>query len=100
METNNNDFITADRKSAKTIAIINGSTVLLIGILCLLGDGASFFAFFIGLLAALVNFILMIINISAGKTYTFVTCIICMLLLPIIGFGCCAMGISNTNFVH
>ncbi len=82
------------KKAAKTIGIINVSTVVLM-LLCCLSKDAAFFAFLLGLIAALVNFIMMIVYIVQKKAYAYIICIISMLLLPIIGFGCCAAGIGD-----
>ena len=93
----NNEIIDPDKRTAKLMGIINGVSVLLM-FLCCLRDEVAFFAFILGGLAGLVNFVLMIIFIVQRKTFSYIICIISMLLLPIIGFGCCAYGIKNMGF--
>ncbi|MDP1802931.1 MAG: hypothetical protein Q8L81_16335 [Bacteroidota bacterium] len=93
----NNEIVDPDKKTAKLMGIINGSLVVLMG-LCCFSEDAAFFAFILGGLAGIVNFILMIVFIVQRKTFSYITCIISMLLMPIIGFGCCAYGIKGMGF--
>lgn len=93
----NNQIEEESKKAAKTIGIINVSSVVLMVLCCFSNDLAPF-AFILGVIAALVNFIMMIIYIVQRKTYAYIICIISMLLLPIIGFGCCAAGIDTGHF--
>ena len=83
-------------KEAKKIRQVNLLVLVVIVVFSFTGQGA-FLSFIVGLIAGLSNFILMFVYISQGKTSAYLTCIISMLLLPIIGFGCCAMGISSIN---
>ncbi|MBL7910024.1 MAG: hypothetical protein JNJ41_03070 [Bacteroidia bacterium] len=93
----NNEIIDPDKKTAKLMGIVNGLLVVLMG-LCCLSEDLAVFAFILGCLAGILNFILMIIFIVQRKTFSYIICIISMLLMPIIGFGCCAYGIKNLGF--
>lgn len=83
-----------DKMNAKKVRLTNIVVIAIMAVLSFTGDFALI-SFFLGLLAGLVNFIMMIIYIINRQTYSYVTCIISMLLLPIIGFGCCAMGVDG-----
>lgn len=85
-----------DKMNAKKVRLTNIVVVVIMAILGFMGD-LALISFFLGLLAGLVNFIMMIIYIIDRQTYSYITCIISMLLLPIIGFGCCAMGVDGMN---
>lgn len=83
-----------DKLNAKKVRLINIVVVVIMVLLSFAGD-LALISFILGILAGLVNFIMMIIYIINRQTYSYVTCIISMLLLPIIGFGCCAMGVDG-----
>jgi len=94
MENNVNEE--AGKKAAKTIGFINIGAVVLM-LLCCLNQDAAFIAFILGLVAALTNLIMMIVFITQRKISAFIICLISMLLMPIIGFGCCAAGMGPMN---
>ncbi len=83
-----------DKMNAKKVRLTNIVVIVIMAILGFMGDFALI-SFFLGILAGFVNFIMMIVYIVNRQTYSYVTCIISILLLPIIGFGCCAMGVDG-----
>ncbi len=89
--TTENSSPTAEqiKKRNRFCNILNGAILAIMLLLCLVPEG-GIFSFFIGCGLACVNFILMIVHFATKYTMTGVFYIIWMLLLPIIGFGCCA----------
>lgn len=80
-----------DRMNARKIVIANIIAVVIMALLAF-GNELAIISFFIGILAAIINFASMIYHITQKETYSYITCIICMLLMPIVGFGCCSSG--------
>lgn len=78
------------KKRNKIVNILNGSVLVLMLLLCLIPDSGGILAFSLGCILSLINFILMIVYFATRYTMAGVYCIIWMLLLPIVGFGCCA----------
>jgi K+-sensing histidine kinase KdpD len=78
-----------DKMNAKKIAIANFIAVVIMALLAF-GNELAIISFFIGILAAIINFVAMIYHITRKEPYSYITCIISMLLMPIIGFGCCS----------
>jgi hypothetical protein len=76
---------------ARIVNIVNACALVLMLLLCLTKEG-GFFAFFVGLGMGVYNLISMIVFIVQKNVFAFVSNIIWMLLMPIIGFGCCAMS--------
>jgi hypothetical protein len=83
-------------REAKIINIINGSVMLGMLLMCLTKDG-GFAAFMVGVAMMLGNFVSMIIFIVRKNVFAFVSNIIWMLLMPVIGFGCCAMAFNGSS---
>jgi hypothetical protein len=81
------------KKAAMWVNIINAIGLGIMLLLCLPEDG-GFIAFILGCLLACYNFISMIIQFVNKNTMAAVFNIIWMLLMPIIGFGCCAATIN------
>jgi hypothetical protein len=86
--------INIDKQCAKKLATYNAMVAGIMLLTCL-GNELAILSFPVGVIASIVNLILMIGYISKNQTYSYLTCIICMLLMPIIGFGCCASGFSG-----
>jgi hypothetical protein len=80
-------------REARTINIINAIALAIMILLCLV-EGGGIFSFIIGCLLSLYNFISMIVYIVNKNTAAFVFNIVWMLLMPIIGFGCCAATVN------
>ncbi len=94
MENNTNPAKSADQKNSKSVYTVNLLVLVLIVLIGFTGEMA-FFSFLIGLLAGGINLILMIVFFAQQKQHSGIACLISMLLLPIIGFGCCAAGMTN-----
>jgi tellurite resistance protein TehA-like permease len=88
---NNTNLPDTDKKTTNAIVLVNFCTVALMALMCFSKD-LAFFAFALGMFAGITNFVLMIVFITQRKTQAYIVCLISMLLLPIIGFGCCAAG--------
>lgn len=78
------------KKRNRVCNILNICALAIMLGMCLIPDGGGVFSFFIGCGLACINFILMIVNFANKYTITGVYYLIWMLLLPIVGFGCCA----------
>ena len=76
-------------KTARIINIVNVVVLLLMLAVCLVEEG-GFISFLLGCLMGMGNFICMIIFITRKEPAAYISNIIWMLLMPIIGFGCCA----------
>ncbi len=100
METTNTT-LQSDKKIAKIIAIVNAILIPLICITFFKPHDrvleSSIITFLLASFAGLVNFILMIAFILKGKRYTYIICLICMILIPLIGLGGCQFAFSTTS---
>lgn len=94
----NEELTLKKKKAAKLVNIINAGVVAIMLLMCLeeTGSGAVF-AFFVGCAIAVLNLIFLII-FAVRRWNAFVFCIIWMLVLPIVGFGCCASAFSHNGF--
>ncbi|MGZ3899446.1 MAG: hypothetical protein ACXVNM_06835 [Bacteroidia bacterium] len=81
-------------KGVKIVNIVNGCVLAVMLLLCLI-DGGGILSFFVGALMSLYNLISMIIYITQKNVMAYVSNIIWMLLMPIIGFGCCAAAFKG-----
>lgn len=90
----NNAVDNSGKKETGNILKFNLTGVGLM-VLCTLSENVALAAFLFGLILGLINFILMIVFILHKKPFAYMTCLISMLLLPIIGFGCCTAGIHS-----
>ncbi|MBA3665305.1 MAG: hypothetical protein H0W61_13995 [Bacteroidetes bacterium] len=84
-------------RTAKTINIVNAVILAVMLLLCLTDSGVL--SSFIGAVMAVYNMISMIAYIVRKNPYAYISNIIWMLVMPIIGFGCCAMAFNN-NSMH
>lgn len=94
MEELNPELIKSQKKAVKVINIINISVLAIMLLLCLI-DGGGFLSFALSLIISGGNLISMIIFIVNKNNYAFISNIIWMLALPIIGFGCCAAALNG-----
>lgn len=78
-----------NNKATRIINIINVVVLLLMFAVCLIEEG-GIISFFLGCAMGMGNFISMIIFITRKEPGAYISNIIWMLLMPIIGFGCCA----------
>lgn len=76
-------------RSTKLINVINLVILLLMVLMCLIEKEAGIYSFVLGLFAGGINLVMMIVYI-AKKNLAWISCIIWLMLFPIIGFGCCA----------
>lgn len=82
-------------KAVKMVNYMNGGVAALMLLLCFESSGTGgVIGFFIGGAFAIVNLILLIIHARKGYN-AYIYNIIWMLLMPIIGFGCCASAFVN-----
>lgn len=94
----NEELTLKKRKAVKLVNIVNGIIAALMLISCLFPNEATgILAFLLGAAVAIVNLVFLIIFASRGWN-AYVFCIIWMLVLPIIGFGCCALGLSEMSY--
>ncbi|MCE3258443.1 MAG: hypothetical protein K0S12_84 [Bacteroidetes bacterium] len=94
MEEYNYNDTPGPNRAARIINIVNGAGLALMLLLCLIPDAGGFFSFLLGCVLGLGNFICMIIQITHKNVAAYVSNIIWMLLMPIVGFGCCAATFS------
>jgi hypothetical protein len=81
------------KKNLKVVSLVNAGILLLMVLICLI-PGQGVFSFLLGALGGVGNLICMIIGIAKKHPEIWVSNIIWLLLLPIIGFGCCAATVS------
>lgn len=81
------------KRNVRLVNGINIGILLLLMSFCFMEDG-GIITFFGSLFFAGANFISMIVFIARGQSEVFISNIIWMLLMPIIGFGCCAATVS------
>lgn len=94
----NEELIQKKKKAVKLVNVINAGVVAIMLLMCLETTGSgAIFAFFVGCAIAVLNLIFLIVFVVRGWN-AFVFCIIWMLVLPIVGFGCCASAFSQSGF--
>jgi hypothetical protein len=86
----------SQKRDVRLVNGINIGILLVLVSLCFIKDG-GIITFFGSLFFGGCNFISMIVFIAKSRPEIFLSNIIWMLLMPIIGFGCCA---ATVNFYH
>jgi hypothetical protein len=81
------------KRNVRMVNGINIAILLLLASCCLVKDG-GIITFFGGVVIGFANFICMIVCITQRKPEVWISNIIWMLLMPIIGFGCCAATVN------
>jgi len=94
----NEELTLKKKKAVKLVNIVNGIVAALMLLTCLVPNEATgILAFLLGGAVAIVNLVFLVIFANRGWN-AYVFCIIWMLVLPIIGFGCCAVGLSEMSY--
>ncbi len=81
------------KRNVRMVNGVNIAILLLLASCCLVKDG-GFVTFFGSLFIGFANFVCMIVFIVHRKPEVWISNIIWMLLMPIIGFGCCAATVN------